>query len=156
MVYLKSHAQTTPWYINQALCLFCVKAFRMVSFSRISQMWLPHGSCCSSRTKGREWSLTCTFSRSPSRLSPVTGLESVLLHCLPDGLQGVSLHAVKDSPDGLGHGCSCYHKLSVYEKHSFKRNRRYSASSLPRSTASSMTQPSSSKYTSSPMHSVPA
>ena len=84
------------------------------------------------------------------------GLESVLLHCLPDGLQGVSLHAVKDSPDGLGHGCSCYHKLSVYEKHSFKRNRRYSGSSLPRSTASSMTQPSSSKYTSSPMHSVPA
>lgn len=72
MVYLKSHAQTTPWYINQALCLFRAKAFRMVSFSRISQMWLPHGSCCSSRTKGREWSLTCTFSRSPSRLSPVT------------------------------------------------------------------------------------
>lgn len=84
------------------------------------------------------------------------GLEPVLLYGLSKGLQGVSLHAVKDSHDGLGHGCSCYHKLSVYEKHSFKRNRRYSASSLPRSTASSMTQPSSSKYTSSPMHSVPA
>lgn len=163
---------------SQAVCFCRAKVFRTASFTCVNQMWLPHGSCCSSRTKGREWSLTCTFSRSPSRLSPVTvpqrvrpsssvqpmrtsiphwhGLESVLLHCLPDGLQGVSLHAVKDSHDGLGHGCSCYHKLSVYEKHSFKRNRRYSASSLPRSTASSMTQPSSSKYTSSPMHSVPA
>lgn len=84
------------------------------------------------------------------------GLESVLSHGLSDGLQCVVLHAVKDSPDGLGRGCSCHHKLSDSEKHSFKRNRRYSASSLPRSTASSMTRPSSSKYTSSPMHSVPA
>ena len=34
------------------------------------------------------------------------GLESVLLHGLSDGLQGVALHAVKDSPDGLGRGIS--------------------------------------------------
>ena len=84
------------------------------------------------------------------------GLKSVLLHRLSDGLQGVAFHAVKDSPDGLGHGCSCNHKQSDPVKHSFKRNRWYSASSLPRSMASSMTPPSSPKYTSSPMHSVPA
>lgn len=82
------------------------------------------------------------------------GLESVLLHCLSEGSQGVSFHAVKDSPDGLGRGCSCcscYHKLSVQDKHSFQRNRWYSTSSLPRSMASSMTLPSSQKYTSSPI-----
>lgn len=84
------------------------------------------------------------------------GLKSVLLHRLSDGLQSVTFHAVKDSPDGLGHGCSCNHKQSDPVKHSFKRNRWYSASSLPRSMASSMTPPSSPKYTSSPMHSVPA
>ena len=84
------------------------------------------------------------------------GLEPVLLHGLSKGLQGVSLHAVKDNPDRLGCKCPCYHKMSVKDKHSFLRNRWYSASSLPRSMASSMTRPSSQKYTSSPMHSVPA
>ena len=84
------------------------------------------------------------------------GLKSVLLHRLSNGLQSVAFHAVKDSPDGLRHGCSCNHKQSDPVKHSFKRNRWYSASSLPRSMASSMTPPSSPKYTSSPMHSVPA
>lgn len=84
------------------------------------------------------------------------GLKSVLLHRLSDGLQSVAFHAVKDSPNGLGHGCSCNHKQSDPVKHSFKRNRWYSASSLPRSMASSMTPPSSPKYTSSPMRSVPA
>ena len=34
------------------------------------------------------------------------GLESALLHGLSDGLQGVALHVVKDSPDGLGRGNS--------------------------------------------------
>ena len=41
------------------------------------------------------------------------GLEPVLLHGLSEGFQGVSLHAVKDNPDGLWRGCSCHHKLSV-------------------------------------------
>lgn len=57
---------------SQAVCFCRAKVFRTASFTCVNQMWLPHGSCCSSRAKGREWSLTCTFSRSPSRLSPVT------------------------------------------------------------------------------------
>ena len=57
---------------SQAVCFCRAKVFRTASFTCANQMWLPHGSCCSSRAKGREWSLTCTFSRSPSRLSPVT------------------------------------------------------------------------------------
>lgn len=73
MAYLKSHTQTTmPQCISQAVCLCRVKAFRTASFSRFSQMWLPHGSCCSSKTKDKEHSAIFTFSRSPSRLSPVT------------------------------------------------------------------------------------
>ena len=57
---------------SQAVCFCRAKVFRTASFTCVNQMWLPHGSCCSSKIKGREWSVTCTFNRSPSKLSPVS------------------------------------------------------------------------------------